>query len=72
MSIYLIFLPIPMPSVVFGVIYLVYEAYMDKHSTDYVAHDAHYYGAIFGVLYTFLTLPGAFVNFFAQLYNYFT
>jgi len=72
MSIYFIFLPIPIPAVVFGVLYLVYEAYMDKNSNDYVAHDAHYYGAIFGALFTFLLVPSAFINFFNQLIDYFS
>lgn len=72
MPIIFIFLPIPIPAVIFGVLYLFYEAYMDKRSQDYVAHDAHYYGAIFGALFTFLTLPASFVNFFSQLMDYFT
>ena len=72
MPIIFIFLPIPIPAVVFGILYLFYEAYMDKKSTDYVAHDAHYYGAVFGALFTFLTLPGVFLNFFSQIFNYFS
>lgn len=43
---------IPMYSIVFGVAYLFYEWYMDKRSNDNVAHDAHFYGALFGVIYT--------------------
>ncbi len=50
---------------------VLFEEYMDKNSSDYVAHDAHYYGAIFGVLFTFITLPEVFVNFFAQIIRYF-
>ena len=72
MSIYFIFLPIPIPAFIFGALYLVYEAYMDKKADDYVAHDAHYYGAFFGILFTFLTLPGVFTFFFAQILEYFT
>lgn len=71
MPIIFIFLPIPIPAVIFGVLYLFYEAYMDKHSQDYVAHDAHYYGAIFGALFTFVSSPASFVNFFSQLFDYF-
>ncbi len=71
MSIYIIFVPIPIPAVIFGILYLVYEAYMDKNSNDYVAHDAHYYGAIFGALFTFIFVPSAFVNFFKQLFDKF-
>ena len=70
MSIYFIFLPIPIPAILFGVIYLIYEAYMDKHSSDYVAHDAHYYGAVFGILFTFISIPEAFMAFFRHLLDY--
>lgn len=53
----LIFLPIPMPAWVFGVLYLAYSWYMDKQSADNVAHDAHFYGAIYGLLYTAVLEP---------------
>jgi len=72
MSIYIMFIPIPIPAIIFGVLYLLYEAYMDKHSSDYVAHDAHYFGAIFGLLFTFITLPDSFLNFFSQIMGYFS
>lgn len=71
MPIVFIFFPIPMPAFVFGLIYLFYEAYMDKKGDDYVAHDAHYYGAIFGVLFTFISAPASFINFISQILNYF-
>lgn len=71
MPIIFIFLPIPIPAVIFGVLYLFYEAYMDKKGSDFVAHDAHYYGAIFGALFTFITMPGVFFSFFEQLFEYF-
>lgn len=67
---FFIFLPIPIPAFIFGILYLIYEAYMDKNSSDYVAHDAHYYGAIFGILFTFLVLPSSFLNFIDQLLSY--
>jgi membrane associated rhomboid family serine protease len=70
MPIIFIFLPIPMPAILFGVLYLVYEAYMDKNSSDSIAHDAHYYGAVFGILYTFISLPSSLVNFFGQIMDY--
>ena len=51
-AIYLMFIPIPIPSFVFGILYLAYERYMDKRGGDNVAHDAHFHGALFGVVYT--------------------
>ncbi len=60
------------PAFIFGILYLIYEAYMDKRGQDFVAHDAHYYGAIFGAVFTFLVVPESFVLFFVQLGDYFT
>ena len=52
-----LFLPIPMPAWVFGILYLVYSWYMDKRGGDNVAHDAHFYGAVYGVLYMAILAP---------------
>lgn len=46
-----IFLPfIDIPFVVFGIGYLVYESYQNKKGTGKIAHDAHIWGAIFGLV----------------------
>ena len=52
-----LFLPIPMPAWLFAILYLVYSWYMDKRGGDNVAHDAHFHGAVFGVLYTAALSP---------------
>jgi membrane associated rhomboid family serine protease len=49
----LLFLPIPMPAWVFGVLYLIYCHFASKHARDNVNHDAHLYGALSGVVITF-------------------
>ena len=53
----LIFLPIPMASWIFGGLYLAYEWYMSKRGNDGIAHDAHYFGALFGIAFTALIGP---------------
>ncbi|MCW5898103.1 MAG: rhomboid family intramembrane serine protease [Flavobacteriales bacterium] len=52
-----LFIPVPMPAWVFGLLYLAYSWYMDKRGGDNVAHDAHFYGAVYGVLYMGLLAP---------------
>lgn len=42
----------PLPGILLGVAYLYYSSYMSKHGYDNIGHDAHFFGAIFGVLYT--------------------
>ncbi len=50
-SVYIFFIPIPIKAFIFGIAYLAYEYYMDKRGGDRIAHDAHFWGAIFGLLY---------------------
>jgi len=52
-----VFIPIPLPAWLFGVLYLVYSWQMDKRGGDNVAHDAHFYGAVFGIVFTALLDP---------------
>jgi membrane associated rhomboid family serine protease len=49
-----IYFVIPVPAIIFGVLYLVYSQYMSRKSMDNVNHDAHFVGAIFGFLFPLL------------------
>lgn len=53
----LFLIPFPIYSIVFGILYLVYSAYMAKRNIDNIGHDAHFYGAIFGIIFTILLKP---------------
>ena len=55
----LVFLPrdFMIPSIVFGVLYLVYSWYMARKGNDNIGHDAHFFGAIFGILVTLICRP---------------
>jgi membrane associated rhomboid family serine protease len=39
---------IPMPGILFGVLYLIYSSYMSKKGGDNINHDAHFWGAVYG------------------------
>ncbi len=71
MKLSLMFLPIPIPAPIFGILYLVYCWYAAKHSKDNVAHDVHYWGALFGVVFTLVVLPESFFNFIEAVKNIF-
>jgi len=45
----LMFLPIPIPAILFGALYLVYCVYASRRASDNINHDAHFYGAISGI-----------------------
>jgi membrane associated rhomboid family serine protease len=61
------FMPFPIPAVLFGAIYLIYSAVMAKKATDNIGHDAHFWGAIFGILFTIALKPALFQIFLNRL-----
>jgi membrane associated rhomboid family serine protease len=61
----ILFLPFSIPAVIFGGIYLAYCAYASKNSRDNINHDAHFFGALTGLIFTIIFEPGILQNFFA-------
>jgi membrane associated rhomboid family serine protease len=57
MKLSLLFLPIPVPGVVFGVLYMAYSAWRSYEARDGINHDAHFSGALYGVLVTVVVAP---------------
>lgn len=53
----LLFWFIPMPAIVFAVLYLAYSAYAARKGGDNVGHDAHFYGSVFGFVFTLIFDP---------------
>lgn len=53
-GIYLFFIPFAIPAWLFGILYLFFEYYMSKKGGSNIAHDAHFGGAVFGILYILL------------------
>lgn len=62
MSLSLMFIPIPIPAPIFGGLYLAYCWYMAKRGGDNIAHDVHYWGSLFGAVFTLAILPQTFFN----------
>lgn len=67
-SIFIFPIPFPLPSWVFGIAYLIFSAYMGKRGQDNIGHNAHFWGAIFGIVFTVITLPGTVQNFFTTIF----
>ena len=55
-------LPFAFPSWIFGALYLIYSAYMGKKGADNIGHNAHFWGAIFGLVFILILIPSSFVN----------
>jgi len=67
-SIFLFPIPFPLPSWVFGIAYLIYSAYMGKKGVDNIGHNAHFWGAIFGIVLTIILVPGVIPEFFSTIF----
>ncbi|WP_431158035.1 rhomboid family intramembrane serine protease [Winogradskyella poriferorum] len=57
MSLYMFFIPIPIPGYIFGIGYLLYSIYGMKNRIGNIGHDAHFGGAVGGYLVTLLLMP---------------
>lgn len=62
-----LFLVVPMPAFVFGMLYVFYESRMQNKS-DGVAHDAHLFGALYGALFVVVCRPYFVSEFFEKIF----
>lgn len=65
----LIFLPIPggIPAYIFGFIILGVEHYLSKRGNTGIAHDAHFWGSVFGIVFTIAVKPALAIDFIHQI-----
>ena len=67
MGIYIYLIPIPVPGYVFAPLYLLYCWFMAKRNMDNIGHTAHFWGAVYGLLFPLLCKPSIFLHFLSQL-----
>ncbi|WP_341215413.1 rhomboid family intramembrane serine protease [uncultured Wocania sp.] len=60
MSLYMFFIPIPIPAYIFGIGYLLYSIYGMKNRIGNIGHDAHFGGAVGGYIITLILSPWLF------------
>lgn len=58
---------IPVPAIVYAVLYIGYSIWMDRRGGDSVNHSAHLWGAGYGVLFTVIMEPRVVGTFAARL-----
>jgi membrane associated rhomboid family serine protease len=56
-----------LPGVVMGVLYLIYSYFEAKKNRDNVNHDAHFYGAVIGIIMGWILIPEAGGLFLSQI-----
>jgi len=64
-------IPFPLPSVLFGAFYLIYSAVMARRAKDNIGHNAHFWGAVFGIVFTVALKPNLAISFYKQVMGLF-
>jgi membrane associated rhomboid family serine protease len=62
-----LFFSIDVPAIVYAVLFLVYTIYMSRRGGDNVNHDAHLWGAIYGIIFTIIARPSVVHTFLNEL-----
>lgn len=57
MGIYVYLIPIPIPGYIFAPLYLFYCWYMAKRNMDNIGHTAHFWGAVYGLIFPLVCKP---------------
>lgn len=60
---------LPMPGIIFGVLYLYYSFYMSRKKLDNIGHDAHFLGAVIGFCAPIILRPSLFWDFVSLLFS---
>ncbi|MDZ4071686.1 MAG: rhomboid family intramembrane serine protease [Sediminibacterium sp.] len=73
----LIIIPPIIPGFIFGPLYLILSAYMAKRGGDHINHSAHFWGAVWGIVFVIITCLlltefNPITNFLAQVRDYFS
>jgi membrane associated rhomboid family serine protease len=58
---------IPIPAIIYALLFLGYSMYMSKKGGGFINHDAHFWGALFGVAFTIAVKPEVLNIFLDQL-----
>ncbi len=72
LSLYIMFIPIPIPGFIYGIFYLWYSSRAAQRGGDGIDHLAHLYGAVFGLLFPLVLKPQLLPDFIAQLGYWFS
>ncbi|MHB8261887.1 MAG: rhomboid family intramembrane serine protease [Bacteroidia bacterium] len=64
----ILFIPVFIPAWIFGGLYLFYSWYMGKRQLDNIGHNAHFWGAVFGFVFTIVLKPALLSRFFTEIF----
>ena len=66
-EIYFMFIPFGIPGFLYGILYLIYCSYLSKTNNDNINHLAHFFGALFGVVFMTIIYPLSIIDFIEQI-----
>lgn len=58
---------IPIPAIIGGIAFLIYSSWASRNRNDRVDHMAHFYGAIFGIVFMIAVKPSVLEHFFVSV-----
>lgn len=59
-----------LPGFILGVMFLLYSYFKGKNQDDAINHDAHLYGAIFGIVFILIVSPSSATTFINEVISY--
>lgn len=59
-----------LPGFILGALFLIYSYFKGKNQADAINHDAHLYGAIFGIIFILIISPSSAITFLEQIKDY--
>jgi membrane associated rhomboid family serine protease len=59
-----------LPGFILGALYIIFSWYQGKKSNDNINHEAHLYGALFGLVFCVIVAPSSIGNFLEQIMNW--
>jgi membrane associated rhomboid family serine protease len=59
-----------LPGFILGALFLIYSYFKGKNQDDAINHDAHLYGAIFGIIFILIISPSSAITFLGQIKDY--
>ncbi|MFN3305736.1 MAG: rhomboid family intramembrane serine protease, partial [Candidatus Kapaibacteriota bacterium] len=67
--IYIFMFPIGIPAPIFAIIYLAYCVYASKNYSSNINHEAHFWGALWGLIFTIINYPQV-IRFYLNLLEF--
>ena len=67
MGIYIFLVPIPVPGYIFAPLYLFYCWWMARRNMDNIGHSAHFWGAVWGIVFPIMLYPPILGHFLRSL-----